>query len=66
MKIPVVKNVLDANNRIAADNQALFAKKKVYVINLISSPGAGKTTLVEQTIGAVSYTHLTLPTIYSV
>jgi hydrogenase nickel incorporation protein HypB len=50
MKISVVKNVLDANDRIAADNRALFDKKKIYVINLMSSPGAGKTTLVEKTI----------------
>jgi hydrogenase nickel incorporation protein HypB len=42
--------VLDANDRIAADNRALFDKKKIYVINLMSSPGAGKTTLVEKTI----------------
>lgn len=53
MKIPVVKNVLDANNRIAADNRALFAAKKIYAINLMSSPGAGKTTLVEKTILAL-------------
>ncbi|MCX8043981.1 MAG: hydrogenase nickel incorporation protein HypB [Desulfobacterota bacterium] len=53
MKIPVVKNVLDANNRIAAENQALFAAHQVYTINLISSPGAGKTTLIEKTIAAL-------------
>jgi hydrogenase nickel incorporation protein HypB len=53
MKIIVVKNVLDANDRIAADNRALFDKKKIYVINLMSSPGAGKTTLVEKTILAL-------------
>jgi len=29
MKISVVKNVLDANDRIAADNRALFDKKKI-------------------------------------
>ena len=53
MKIPVVKNVLDANNRIAADLKALLEAKKIYVINLMSSPGAGKTTLVEKTILAL-------------
>ena len=53
MKISVVKNVLDANNRIADENRALFDEKKIYVINLMSSPGAGKTTLVEQTIRAL-------------
>ena len=50
MKVSVVKNVLDANDRIAAQNRELFDKNKVYVINLMSSPGAGKTSLVERTI----------------
>ena len=53
MKVAIVKNVLDANDRIAAENRALFDKNKVYVINLMSSPGAGKTTLVEKTILAL-------------
>ncbi|MCD6269530.1 MAG: hydrogenase accessory protein HypB, partial [Deltaproteobacteria bacterium] len=53
MKINVVTNILDANNRIALDNRAFFDEKKVFVINLMSSPGAGKTTLVEKTIIAL-------------
>jgi hydrogenase nickel incorporation protein HypB len=50
MKVTVVKNVLDANERIAAENRKLFDEKRIYVINLMSSPGAGKTSLVEKTI----------------
>ncbi len=53
MKIQVVRNVLDANNRIADENRALFDEKGIYVVNLMSSPGAGKTTLVEKTIEAL-------------
>ena len=53
MKVSVIKNVLDANDRIAAENRELFDKNKVYVINLMSSPGAGKTSLVERTILAL-------------
>jgi hydrogenase nickel incorporation protein HypB len=53
MKVTIVKNVLDANDRIAASNRELFDKNKVYVINLMSSPGAGKTSLVERTIVAL-------------
>ena len=53
MKINVVKNILDANERIADENRRLFDEKKVYVINLMSSPGAGKTSLVEKTIVAL-------------
>jgi hydrogenase nickel incorporation protein HypB len=48
-----VKNVLDANERIAAENRKLFDEKKIFVINLMSSPGAGKTSLVEKTIVAL-------------
>jgi len=53
VKVTVVKNVLDANDRIAAENRELFDRHKIYVINLMSSPGAGKTSLVERTIGAL-------------
>ncbi len=48
MRIAVVKNILDANSRIARENRELFASNGLAVINLMSSPGAGKTTLLEQ------------------
>jgi hydrogenase nickel incorporation protein HypB len=50
MKIPVVKKILEANERIAEENRRLFEKSDVFVINLVSGPGAGKTTLLERTI----------------
>ncbi len=53
MKIQVVTDILAANDRIAEENRRLFAAKRVYVINLMSSPGAGKTSLVEKTILAL-------------
>ncbi|MHB8773309.1 MAG: hydrogenase nickel incorporation protein HypB [Syntrophales bacterium] len=53
MKIQVVTDILAANDRIAAENRKLFAAKQVFVINLMSSPGAGKTSLVEKTILAL-------------
>jgi hydrogenase nickel incorporation protein HypB len=53
MKIQVVKNILDANDRIADANRSLFNEKKIFVMNLMSSPGAGKTSLVERTISAL-------------
>ena len=53
MIIKTVKNILDANDRIARDNRSLFDANGVFVINLMSSPGAGKTTLVERTIEAL-------------
>ena len=51
--IQVVKNILDVNDRIARENRKLFDEKNIYVFNLMSSPGAGKTTLVEHTIEAL-------------
>ena len=53
MEIKVVKNILEANEVIAAQNRALFDEKGIYVLNLMGSPGAGKTTLLEQTIEQV-------------
>ncbi len=47
MKVSVVKNILDANDRIAAENRELFDRHQLFTINLMSSPGAGKTTLLE-------------------
>jgi len=48
LRIAVVKNILDANSRIAQENRKLFDSHGLTVINLMSSPGAGKTTLLEQ------------------
>ena len=53
MKISVVKNILEANDRIAQENRAIFDESNLMVINLMSSPGAGKTSLLEKTIDAL-------------
>ena len=53
MKVSVVKNILEANERIAQENRAIFDEKNLVVFNLMSSPGAGKTTLLEKTIAAL-------------
>lgn len=50
MKLTVVSKILDANERIAQENERTFRDAGVYVINLMSSPGAGKTSLLENTI----------------
>jgi len=49
MKISVMTDILEANDRIAAVNREVFDKHRNLVINLMSSPGAGKTTLLERT-----------------
>ena len=50
MEIQVMKNILGENDRIAAENQAMFREKGVFVINLMGSPGAGKTSVLEKTM----------------
>ena len=50
MEIKVVKDILDANEQIAQKNRQLFDNNRVFVVNLMSSPGAGKTSLILQTI----------------
>ena len=50
MKIPVVRNILEVNERIADQNREIFDRNNLFVINLMSSPGAGKTSLLEKTI----------------
>jgi len=50
MEIKVVKDILDANERLAQRNQKLFDDNKLFAVNLMSSPGAGKTSLILQTL----------------
>jgi hydrogenase nickel incorporation protein HypB len=49
-KIEVVQNVLEANETIAKRNRQLLDKHKVFVINIMSAPGAGKTSIILQTL----------------
>ena len=53
MKVPVVRNILEANERLAEDNRRAFRDAALFVVNLMSGPGAGKTSLLEQTIDAL-------------
>ncbi len=50
LNIPIVRKVLEVNERIAEENRRLFDEKRILVLNMMSSPGAGKTTLLEKTI----------------
>ena len=49
-KISVETDILAKNNRLAAGNRALFTAKGLFVLNLVSSPGSGKTTILERTL----------------
>lgn len=48
--IPVVENILNANDRLALENRARIDAAGVFSINILASPGAGKTSLIEQTL----------------
>ncbi len=49
-RIPVVENILNANDKLANENRARLDAAGVFAINLMASPGAGKTSLIEQTL----------------
>jgi hydrogenase nickel incorporation protein HypB len=49
-KVRIVEGVLDANDTIAAANRADFEAARVRVVNLMSAPGAGKTSLLERVV----------------
>ena len=53
MEVQVMQDILGKNDRIAAENQALFADKKIFALNLMGSPGSGKTSLLEKTMAAL-------------
>ena len=54
MEIKVMKNILGENDKIAAENRQLFAEKKILVVNLMGSPGGGKTSLLEKTLDKIA------------
>ena len=51
MKVKVVQNIMAANDQIAQRNQQRLDERQITAINIMSSPGAGKTSLILQTIG---------------
>ena len=51
--IKVARRVLDANDTMARQNRKLFVEKNVFVLNMMSSPGSGKTTILERTLSRV-------------
>lgn len=48
--ITIERKVLEKNDAFAAQNRQRFAEARLFTINVVSSPGAGKTSLLEQTI----------------
>jgi len=49
-RVPVKQKVLKENDRIAGELRSRFTNQRLLALNLISSPGSGKTSLLEQTL----------------
>lgn len=47
-EIKIVTNILKANDELTAVNKKRLDEKRIYVINLMSSPGSGKTSILEK------------------
>jgi hydrogenase nickel incorporation protein HypB len=52
--ITIERKVLERNDQVAAQNRERFARAGLFAINVVSSPGAGKTALLERTIEALN------------
>ena len=50
MKVPVVTEILKANDQVAGENRQLFDQAGLRVVNVMASPGAGKTSTILATV----------------
>jgi hydrogenase nickel incorporation protein HypB len=53
-EIKVVRRILDVNEKMAAQNRQFFAEHDVFVLNVMSSPGSGKTSTLEKTLALIA------------
>ena len=49
-RVPIVENIVNANDRLAEENHTRIKSAGVFSINIMASPGAGKTSLIEKTL----------------
>lgn len=49
-RVEIVKKIMDSNDRLAKNNQSVLDQNHIYGINLMASPGAGKTSVILETI----------------
>lgn len=52
-RITIVENIMNANDRLASENKRRIEQAGAYAINLMASPGAGKTSFILATINAL-------------
>lgn len=53
-RIPIIEKIMSANDSIAENNRALLDRAGVYAINIMASPGAGKTSFILKTLDALN------------
>lgn len=53
-RVTIVENIFNANDRLASENQSQLDQAKIFSLNIMASPGAGKTSLIEHTIKLLS------------
>jgi len=51
--ITIERQVLEKNDEIARRNRELFQQRGIFVLNMVSSPGAGKTSILERTLETI-------------
>lgn len=56
IRVPVVEKIFSANDRMAEINRKLMSSKGIFSINLMASPGAGKTSFILETIKRLNHT----------
>jgi len=49
-KLTIVENIMSANDQLAAQNRSLLDDANLFAVNMMASPGAGKTSIIEQTL----------------
>jgi hydrogenase nickel incorporation protein HypB len=54
VQIPVLEKIMDANDQLAAQNKALLNSHSVFMMNIMASPGAGKTSVILKTIESLA------------
>lgn len=57
MRETVEKKVLSENDRLAAELRQRYREQNIFCVNLISSPGSGKTALLERTLASYTPAH---------
>ncbi|HOF28567.1 MAG TPA: hydrogenase nickel incorporation protein HypB, partial [Anaerolineaceae bacterium] len=49
-RVEIVKRIMDSNDRLAQNNRSVLDQHQVFGINIMASPGAGKTSVILETI----------------